>query len=191
MSNYDSNETENINCELYSSVSINSIQILNNSNPPKASSRVVVKTTKSIENESLSGKDVKTKKSNKKVKVSSKESSTVASIELSVKSNKTLSSVSSIANNVNNDITNDPNATNLVKDFRKAKSEDINIVEINKEPGSLTVATCNPGGLRSKFKTVENFCFRNDIGALAVCETHFAGRQKPFISKNYQVFHKD
>ena len=192
--NNNSNETENINCELYSSVSSNPNQILNESSHPKALLSKVI-STKSNEVESGSSKNskntkTKTKTNSKRVKTSSKESSSVtssvASIELSLASNA--------SNDQSNEYcspSNETNSNNLVKDFRKAKSEDTNIIEISKEPGSLTVATCNPGGLRSKAKTVENFCFRNDIGALAVCETHYAGRQKPYISKNYQVFHKN
>ena len=190
--NNNSNETENINCELYSSVSSNSNQILNESSHPKAlSSKVISIKSNEVESGSSSkNTKTKTKTNSKRVKTSSKESSSVtsnvASIELSLASNA--------SNDQSNEYcspSNETNSNNLVKDFRKAKSEDTNIIEISKEPGSLTVATCNPGGLRSKAKTVENFCFRNDIGALAVCETHYAGRQKPYISKNYQVFHKN
>ena len=135
--NNNSNETENINCELYSSVSSNSNQILNESSHPKALLSKVI-STKSNEVESGSSKNTKTKtKTNsKRVKTSSKESSSVtssvASIELSLASN-----ASNDQSNESCSPNNEINPNNLIKDFRKAKSEDTNIIEISKEPGSL------------------------------------------------------
>ena len=138
--NNNSNETENINCELYSSVSSNPNQILNESSHPKALLSKVI-STKSNEVESGSSKNskntkTKTKTNSKRVKTSSKESSSVtssvASIELSLASNA--------SNDQSNEYcspSNETNSNNLVKDFRKAKSEDTNIIEISKEPGSL------------------------------------------------------
>ena len=145
--------------------------------------------SKSVGNESESKSISKSKSYHKEVSSKSNKIDKITSKE----KNQSLSNV--IDNNQSVNVNERVNTTfqipNLVKDFRLAKDNDRNIVEISKDPRSVTVATCNPGGLRSKFMSVENICFRNNVSALAVCETHYAGRVKPFVSKNYSVFFKN
>ena len=103
-----------------------------------------------------------------------------------------------INNNENNNITNNDNnsnnvnnTTNLFKNFREASNEDRALIEPSDEKGAFTIATMNSCGLRSKHVTIANAGIRNQLDAIVICETHLAGKQRPFIAHNYTAFFKN
>ena len=82
--------------------------------------------------------------------------------------------------------------TNLIKSFREAKAQDNSLINIDDDSDRLfTICTVNPGGLQSKYLTVENIATRNKVDAIIVSETHFSGKRKPHISPNFTPFFKN
>ena len=81
---------------------------------------------------------------------------------------------------------------NLFKSFREASNEDTNLINVSdNENGRFVLAVTNPDGLKSKHLTLENFLARNNVDAVIVSETHYAGRHKPFVSRAYYPFFKN
>ena len=202
----------------YSVVSMNKNQsskrknvknVSNSKKPVKKTVRVMKSKSKSTKQLNASKMKVKTKiKTSQNNSISNETNISVTNRSLSSKDVSNIStstldpSIVSISNisqteDINEDLENitenipDIPITNLIKDFREAKKQDTNILDINKSQGKLSVCSSNPGGLRSKSKTVENYCFRNDIDVIAISETHYAGKSRPYLSKNYKSFHKN
>ena len=210
-SNENSNNENNVNMKSpniyvknYPSVSISNSSESSSKNRTKKSNRITKSTlskSKSKNHKNNSSISFKSSKSKKKSKSINKNKSKDKNLsldndtfentnnEINETSNKTLTEREQLIND-NQNYLKYP-ITNMYKNFRQANLDDKNLIEISKEEGSFAVGVCNPGGLRSKHITIENFAHRNNLDAVFVSETHLSGKTKPFIGKNYKSYFKN
>ena len=98
--------------------------------------------------------------------------------------------------NKNNTKTNTVNTDDNYLIYKSDTFIDKNIIDINlpaeeEEFNRFVIAAMNPGGLRSKVKTVENAAIRNKVNAIIVTETHYAALQRPYLAPNFTAFYKN
>ena len=65
------------------------------------------------------------------------------------------------------------------------------MIQNNESENKFNICCVNPGGLQSKYLTVSNMAVRNKIDAIICSETHFSGKRKPFVSKEFTPYFKN
>ena len=192
-----SNENENTIIQNYSNVSIN----LNNSNYfsdktllNSFEASIKDKNDKNAGSKNKNEESKKSKKSSCKDKNDKKCQSNVSKSKVEVKSQEddSVNASHATSESENNQSYLKFPITNLTKSFRQAISQDNSLISISdKSADNFTICCLNPGGLQSKYLTVENLAIRNQVDAIVVSETHFSGKRKPFVSRNYTAYFKN